>query len=93
MNYKMRKFKTHYLDLLSNTSNCNYCGFIFLNESQKTLDHIIPKSLGGRNIVENIWVLCKGCNGVKSNRFVFYSLQSKRYKMLPHHKKSNPSST
>ena len=30
-------------------------------------DHIIPKSLGGTNDIENLWIICNRCNLLKNN--------------------------
>lgn len=45
---------------------CQRCG------STKDLqyDHVIPYSMGGDNSVDNIQLLCRGCNRAKSNRYV-----------------------
>lgn len=37
------------------------------NEILMTKDHIIPKSLGGENKVENYQTMCKLCNKMKGN--------------------------
>ncbi|MDQ1301191.1 MAG: hypothetical protein QG637_1112 [Chloroflexota bacterium] len=50
---------------------CSYCqtreditGVAF------TIDHIIPESLGGRTVLDNICLACWGCNLIKRNRIV-----------------------
>ncbi|MBL7178732.1 MAG: HNH endonuclease [Pseudomonadota bacterium] len=44
---------------------CAYCG----TERQKlTIDHIIPKSKGGKATFENCVTSCKPCNNVKGDR-------------------------
>ena len=45
-------------------NQCQYCATHFPN-SELTLDHIIPKSRGGRNTWENLVVACKKCNQKK----------------------------
>ena len=37
-------------------------------EVQMTLDHIIPKSKGGPNIIENYQIMCERCNSEKGNK-------------------------
>ncbi len=64
------KFRFH--GLMPNRTNllwrdgnrCQYCALDFPN-SELTLDHIIPKSRGGRNTWENLVVACKKCNQKK----------------------------
>jgi 5-methylcytosine-specific restriction endonuclease McrA len=44
---------------------CAYCG----KEDQRlTIDHIIPKSKGGKSTFENCVASCKPCNNRKNNR-------------------------
>jgi 5-methylcytosine-specific restriction endonuclease McrA len=53
------------LNLLWRDGNqCQYCAENF-SSSDLTLDHIIPKSRGGRNTWENLVVACKKCNQKK----------------------------
>lgn len=47
-------------------SSCQYCG-IKLSYSEITIDHIIPKVLGGINSFSNCVVSCKECNGRKGD--------------------------
>lgn len=42
---------------------CQYCG----SEDKLTIDHIIPKSLGGQDTWENMVVACSSCNIKKGN--------------------------
>jgi 5-methylcytosine-specific restriction endonuclease McrA len=44
---------------------CAYCG---TNKSRLTIDHIIPKSRGGRSNFENCVAACKPCNLAKGGR-------------------------
>jgi len=46
---------------------CQYCGEKFLFEDL-TLDHVFPKSRGGKNSWENIVTCCKHCNTIKADR-------------------------
>lgn len=46
---------------------CKKCGNKFDIELMEA-DHIVPWSLGGKTIQENCQVLCKHCNGSKSNK-------------------------
>lgn len=45
---------------------CQYCGDTVKNGM--TIDHIIPKSQGGKSNFENCVASCHGCNNTKSNR-------------------------
>ena len=44
---------------------CQYCG-----ESGETIDHVIPKSKGGRHTWENIVLCCKSCNSKKGDKLL-----------------------
>lgn len=44
---------------------CQYCGS---KVSQMTVDHIIPKNLGGQDIWENLVAACPKCNNKKGQR-------------------------
>ena len=44
---------------------CVYCG---LHESNLTVDHFIPASLGGPDVIQNLVACCASCNAIKSSR-------------------------
>jgi 5-methylcytosine-specific restriction endonuclease McrA len=45
---------------------CQYCG---RNSGERmTIDHVIPKSLGGRTVWENVVSACRACNLKKGNK-------------------------
>ncbi len=45
---------------------CQYCG---RNSGERmTIDHVIPKSLGGRTVWENVVSACRTCNLKKGNK-------------------------
>ena len=45
---------------------CAHCG----RYTELTLDHVVPKSLGGKNRAANLIPLCRECNNNKGNKFV-----------------------
>jgi len=61
------KFRKAYLSrrtvLARDDSECAYCGGV-----ANTIDHIRPRSLGGRNVWENVVACCYECNQRKANR-------------------------
>lgn len=44
-----------------------------------SLDHIIPKKFGGRNILKNIILTCISCNSAKQHFEPFFFLRRKKY--------------
>ncbi len=55
--------------------NCEGCGEHFQIQNLE-VDHIIPRSKGGTDHIENLQFLCGSCNRIKGNRGMEY-LQSK----------------
>jgi 5-methylcytosine-specific restriction endonuclease McrA len=47
--------------------SCQYCGRT-QSSSDLTLDHVLPRSRGGKNTWENVVAACKPCNHRKGNR-------------------------
>ena len=48
-------------------NSCQYCGFVFPS-SRLTLDHVLPRSRGGRETWENLVTCCHSCNHRKKDR-------------------------
>ena len=48
-------------------NRCELCG-VSSKETQIDADHILPRSKGGSNDIENLQALCRTCNAQKSNR-------------------------
>jgi len=46
---------------------CQYCG-VRLNRKTGTVDHVVPKSKGGKHTWANVVAACKKCNNKKDNR-------------------------
>ncbi len=43
---------------------CMYCG----SKKDLTLDHVLPKSRGGKSTWDNLATACKKCNSIKGNK-------------------------
>jgi 5-methylcytosine-specific restriction endonuclease McrA len=52
---------------LRDNYTCAYCGCKVSSELA-TVDHVIPKSQGGRSTWENCVTSCRDCNGTKADR-------------------------
>lgn len=65
-----------YVDNTTKTNNLKFlCGQPFQTKKKivqncLTVDHILPKSLGGTNSQHNLQILCRRCNMMKSNQFI-----------------------
>jgi 5-methylcytosine-specific restriction endonuclease McrA len=53
--------------LLRDRNTCQFCGRVFPS-SELTLDHVVPRSRGGRSSWENLVACCYRCNNSKGNR-------------------------
>lgn len=52
--------------LLMEDDRCSYCGEP-LTEETATMDHVIPRHLGGTDDVDNLTLACEKCNRGKGN--------------------------
>jgi len=57
--------KREKLRLRSRARRCHYCG-VGLRETQKTLDHVQPRTLGGVDRRKNVVIACPPCNRLKA---------------------------
>jgi 5-methylcytosine-specific restriction endonuclease McrA len=53
--------------LLRDRNTCQFCGSVFPS-SELTLDHVLPRSRGGRSCWENLVTCCYRCNNTKGDR-------------------------
>lgn len=60
-NLNVYKIKLDLL-LIHNKINCLYCNKFITARNDLTLDHVLPKSLGGEDCVNNLALVCKQCN-------------------------------
>lgn len=49
---------------------CQYCGATPQDGAKLEIDHIIPKSKGGKNNDENLTVACRDCNMGKGGELI-----------------------
>lgn len=63
----------------------NFYGYDNLGrETRLTWDHILPRSLGGKNTLKNSQTLCIQCNGIKGNELHFREIRAiRRMRGLP----------
>ncbi|MDM8559632.1 HNH endonuclease [Candidatus Parabeggiatoa sp. HSG14] len=61
---------------------CGYCQSTeVITGIPLEVEHIIPESLGGKTVQENLWLACHSCNKFKGNRIQFADPLTK--KMIP----------
>lgn len=53
--------------IIRDEHSCQYCG-IRVGKSASTIDHVIPKSRGGKTNYANCVTCCKTCNNSKANK-------------------------
>ncbi|MGH9784117.1 MAG: HNH endonuclease [Terriglobia bacterium] len=53
--------------LLRDRNTCQFCGRV-LSSAELTLDHVIPRSQGGKSAWENLVACCHPCNNRKGDR-------------------------
>lgn len=54
---------------LRDTFTCQYCAELFPS-SELTIDHVVPRSLGGGTDWENCVASCKSCNSEKGSKLI-----------------------
>lgn len=76
--YRQKWFIKNYFDY-----TCIYCGKY---DPKITIDHIIPKSKGGTNTLDNLGTACRECNIKKSDFLVeeWYTPENQWYDPLRH---------
>ena len=65
-NKKIRFSREHLY--LRDLFTCQYCGDTFTNK-ELTIDHVTPRSLGGKTSWENCVAACKPCNHRKGSKY------------------------
>ena len=57
---------------------CVYCGYIFKETKMRrpTVDHLMPKSRGGTDDLENLVISCEPCNKEKKDQLPLFYLHS-----------------
>lgn len=58
--------------------NCKYCN-IGLTQKTATIDHVIPRSKGGRRTLQNEVLSCSICNNQKDNKTLEDFLKGRGY--------------
>lgn len=76
-NYTCRRCgqKAEFIYKRHNSSGFNYGYNVETGIDHLTLDHLIPKSIGGSNSMKNMQVLCQNCNGLKGSSIVEQDLE------------------
>lgn len=71
--------------LIRDKFTCGYCGKI--DKNHMTVDHVFPKSKGGKNTFENTCAACFECNNKKNDK------TTDEARMFPKHKLTHPTIT
>jgi len=67
-NYIRTKFAVMFInEMVYGELTCEICKKVFGKNAKKTLDHIIPKSKGGSNHLNNLQLAHKWCNHQKGD--------------------------
>lgn len=53
---------------MRDNQTCQFCGIYIPDVNDCTVDHVIPKSKGGKSTFENCVTACKSCNHTKGDR-------------------------
>lgn len=62
--------------MINGRTFCPYCGGDFKDDSDVTLDHLLPKAKGGSDSADNLVAVCKSCNSSKGKKdFVEWFIQ------------------
>ena len=64
--------------IMAEEMKCQGCGWVPHHEEYLEVDHRVPKSLGGRDGVQNRVLLCSPCNGAKTNKLTLAELRLRR---------------
>ncbi len=54
--------------LIRDRYTCQYCGKSVKNPKDRTIDHILPRSRGGKTTWDNVVLCCRKCNLKKGDR-------------------------
>lgn len=72
---------THFRIQRTKNSNENYHIGLWSDDGiQMTKDHIIPKSFGGADNLNNMQTMCDRCNSKKSNKISIYDILKGEFK-------------
>lgn len=70
--------------LWERSPKCALCDKFFASIQEVTLDHIVPRHLGGRTRLMNLQLAHKKCNGKKSNKMRYFSTDMMRaFEIIP----------
>lgn len=81
---KNPELSTNVAKLLKNQKGkCVHCGLLFREEDVMEVDHIIPKSKGGKNSYDNLQLLHRHCHDEKTAQDRSYPKQKGMYDKTP----------
>ena len=68
--YKRKLLYSNKNVFLRDNYTCQYCGKENLHGRDLTIDHVKPRSKGGKSTFENVVTSCQACNSYKDNRLL-----------------------